>query len=261
MIKHKMFFVLVAVFIFTAIPLSSYALDVSIGASGWYANWDFSEKDSPDSKDPDFNSTFLYGPVLSLKFSPDWSFSTTFLYGKFEMTQSMGETDAETTFDLTRMDSDSAINYSINRYFKIFAGFKYMSYSLDSYSMSLTHDGYGPGLGIGISIPLFDNFYLLGNVSGMYLRGNEKQDNLSSDTGLTTSTKNDHIETGYNSNLSLAYYISPASTTITVGYRYQYFTSKAKGAETGDPDRPVADTEKHFRFHGVTFAMIFSFDI
>ncbi len=215
---------------------NTHALDISIGASTWYSWWDFEESGAPSSDEPDMGSTLLYGPVLALNFSTNWSLTTVFLYGEYDMDSGDG---SET---IKRYDSDTALNYSFNRYIKAFAGFKYMGYDWDGGD----HISYGPALGLALTLPLIENFYLLLNVSGAYLWGTHSEDQDG------TKIDEDYVEPGVNSNISIAYYIAPASTSINLGFRYQYFRTKY--------DADYADDNMH-TFYGVTLTVVYSFSI
>jgi hypothetical protein len=234
-IKRAILFPLIlltgVIFLFSS---TAYALDISIGASGWYAWW---KMEDDDGHEVTTGPEPLYGPVLAINFSPTWSLTTVLLYGKYEIEDSGGGPS-----DIDRYDSDIAINYSFNRYIKAFGGFKFMGYDWAEGD----HMSYGPALGIAFTLPLIDNFYLLLNVSGMYLIGKENTD---SETGEKIEI--DYFEFGANSNISIAYYIAPASTSIILGFRYQYFEihyDKYQG-------------ESKHTFYGATLAVVYSFSI
>lgn len=213
-------------------PSVLYAAEISAGATTWYAWWDF--KSDGSNNDPEFDPAFLYGPALSAKLNDDFNFTFVFLYGKYDMTDNDGS-DSK----LSRTDSDLALNYRLNNYFKIFAGGKYMGYNMTDFS----HTSYGPGAGISFVIPAGGNFFLLGNVSGLYLWGTEE----------SNDDEDDYNEYGANSSISLAYYIVPASTTISLGGRYQIF-------QTVYGDTSEFDDTTH-KFYGVTLSATYSFDI
>jgi len=213
-------------------PSGVSAAEISAGATTWYAWWDY-KSDGTDNN-PEFDPAFLYGPALSAKLSDDFNFTFVFLYGKYDMKDNDGSKN-----QLSRMDSDLALNYRLSNYFKIFAGGKYMSYDMTDFSHSST----GPGAGISFVIPAGGNFFLLGNISGLYLWGKEENINQN----------NDYNEYGANSSLSLAYYIVPASTTISLGGRYQIFKTVYSNDSTSD--------DITHRFYGVTLAATYSFNI
>jgi len=179
----------------------------------------------------------MYGPVLSLRLSDQWSLSGVFLYGKFKNTD-----DGDRGFDTcNRYDSDISLNYNLNRYLKIFAGGKFLGFSWEDSHTNGFHWSAGPGLGLGATLPVTSNMFLLANVSGIYARGKDTADNR--DTINVT-------EKGLNSNISFAYYITSASTSINLGFRHQYLRS--------DYDTDDDIDEKH-HFYGVTLSAVYSF--
>ncbi|MCU0844330.1 MAG: hypothetical protein MUC76_05320, partial [Spirochaetes bacterium] len=162
-----------------------------------------------------------------------------FLYGVYDMEMSPGETQS-----IKRYDSDTALNYSINRYVKLFGGVKAMGYNWPEGS----HYGVGPALGVGLTLPLVDSLFLLGNFSGLYGFGREERDEGMG--GGSSAAR----EAGFNTTLSLAYYIESASTTITLGGRYQWFTIDYA-------DDSGAFPETTLMFYGVTLSAVYSFEI
>jgi hypothetical protein len=214
-----------------------HAADISIGATTWYTAWDF-EWEGTDKIE--YDPGLLYGPVLSLAMTPDLSMSFVFLYGKF--TQVMEEYDEE--IDLERYDSDLAVNYRIGNFFKLFAGAKYVAFTWSNGE----HKAFGPGAGISGILPLGSDFFVLGYISGMYLFGNE-EGTIEQDYDTTAR------EYGGNASLALAYYIPAASTTISLGGRYQQIK-----ITYDDPiDEMVEDSVS--RFYGVTLTAVYTFNI
>jgi hypothetical protein len=219
-----------------AVPVTTYAADLSVGGSVWYAWWDES---MDDASDPSIDPSFLYGPVIAIGFSPKWSLTAVFLYGAYDMEMSPGDTQS-----IKRYDSDTALNYSINRYIKLFGGAKAMGYSWKDGS----HYGVGPALGIGLTLPLSESLFLLGNLSGLYGFGREEHDEAMG--GGSSAAR----EAGFNTTLSLAYYIESASTTITLGGRYQWFTIKYV-------DNSDEFSGASLMFYGVTLSAVYSFEL
>lgn len=215
-------------------PAVSGAADFSVGASVWYAWYN---ENQIDNSDPSVDPTFLYGPMFALGFAPRWSLTAVFLYGVYDYPMTPGETEP-----LRRYDSDIALNYSINRYIKVFGGAKVMGYAFDQGS----YYGAGPALGLGLTLPLSDSLFLLGNVSGVYGFGREEHDGGSS---------SDARELGFNTTFSLAYYIESASTTITLGGRYQWFNIDY------EKDDPNEFPESNITFYGITFSVVYSFEL
>jgi hypothetical protein len=234
-ILYSLAFLTGSIFLFSS---TAYALDISIGVSGWYAWWNYHSDDSEHGGDETLDPEPLYGPVLAINFSPNWSLTSVFLYGNYDFGDS-----GDGPGDMDRYDSDTALNYSLNRYIKLFGGLKFMGYDWGDGD----HMGYGPALGIAFTLPLIDNFYLLLNVSGMYLIG--KEDTQIEPTGERKEI--DYFEIGVNSNISIAYYIAPASTSIILGFRYQYFEINY--------DKYQGDMQH--AFYGATLAAVYSFSL
>ncbi|TAL39823.1 MAG: hypothetical protein EPN93_00840 [Spirochaetes bacterium] len=208
------------------------AVGVSAGLATWYADWD-TESQSP------VNPALMYGPVLGLDLGKKWSLNSVFLMGNFKW-----ETPTGDVYDF-RYDSDTTLNYAVFRWLKVFAGFKYMRYDEDYKPMyvpfaerDISIYSYGPGLGLGLTIPVSNSLFVLGNFSGLYLWGKFSGD----------STR--FISKGYNAALSLAYYLPWLPMTITAGYRYQLIK------ETSD-----VYTGGYFllKFSGFTFSAVYHF--
>ncbi len=221
---------IVVLFCFTAIPL--FAVDLNLGAATWYSWWEMESDSGTQTIDP----TFLVGPVVSFGFSENWNLSMVFLYGQFEMDEE------NSTNEINRVDSDISLNYIINNNIKVFGGIKGMGYYFDNGR----HHSLGPALGIGLTIPLVGNFYLLGNISGMYNYGEHTDEGGENDN----TTRSIIREYGFNSTVSLAYYIENASTTVSIGGRYQYFRDEFESEN--DPDQDL-------RFYGFTASAVYSF--
>lgn len=222
--KKYLLLILIAIFIGIVIPQKLHAVDISVGASTWYCWW---TGGSPTDEEPD--PTFLYGPALSVKFNDEFNLTFVYLYGKYDMP---GMDDK-----FKRKDSDLALNYRLNNFFKVFAGLKYLGVSTTGFDWY----GVGPGLGLSAAFPVAENLFLLANVSGFHIWSTEDQEGKSK-----THAKG----YGINSTLSLAYYIAPASTTISLGGRYQFINSDYKDSEV--------ETTK---FYGVTLAATYTFSI
>jgi hypothetical protein len=230
---------------FIIFPLieQSQAIEMSAGASTWYAWW---EKASGGSS-MNLNPTLLYGPVLSLRIDESWSLAGVFLYGRFS---SKDKSSNDGPDGISRFDSDLSLNYNINRYFKIFGGGKYMGFNWDENNSNGKHWSVGPGLGLGTTLPLTQSLYLLFNVSGTYSRGKHEQSNSGSSSGGKTSV--DLNERGFNTALSFAYYIASASTSVNLGFRYHYFyIDYAKNSDR-------QEDEAH-NFFGPTLSVVYSF--
>lgn len=244
---------LFVIFLTTVFPSAGSAVEMSAGVYTWYAWWDMAESDGSKSEvDP----ALLYGPALSVGFSNDFSLTFVFLYGQFDVEQK--DSFGQYNIEVSRMDGDIALNYRLNSFMKVYLGAKYTSYNYEmgaddntaGISADFEYTVFGPGTGISITLPLGNSFYFIGNAGGFYLLGEQE----SSISGSPT-TKSDCKNYGLNTGVSVAYYIEPASTTISLGGRYQHIKTWVEGTE-GESDQK--DTEK---FYGITLSATYSFSI
>jgi hypothetical protein len=86
----------------------------------------------------------------------------------------------------------------------------------------------------------------------MYLWGDEKVVNKSQES------KSDIKQYGINSSLSIAYYIAPASTVISLGGRYQYYKTVYYNIDIDDWGLLHDYKDK---FYGITLTATYSFSI
>jgi hypothetical protein len=178
-----------------------WGIDVSAGFTSWYSDWKMKRVNAPE---PTFETNFMYGPIMSVRLNRSFNIASVFLYGGF--------TYVEENYTIYRFDSDTTLNYRFNKYVKFYTGLKVMGFYWES-GHNGNHTGLGPGLGIGLTYPVLDKLYITFNFSGIVAWGWHD----SNDGRFLFNEK------GVNTSLNLAYYISPLSSFIIVGYRYQYF--------------------------------------
>jgi len=193
----------------------------------------------------------MYGPILSLKLNNDFNLTFVYLYGKFDM-----RVEGDEKYKLTRRDSDFALNYRLNDYFKIFTGIKYIGWSFTVPPNTYKSDGYGPGIGLSVTYPIVENLFLLANISGIYLWGTAKFEDPT--LGVHSGGYNEYKEYGINSNLSIAYYINSVSTTVSLGGRFQYLKSDYFPFKFAFETMFADQTNK---FYGITLTATYSFSI
>ena len=155
----------------------------------------------------------------------------------------------------------------LNNYLKVFVGAKYLSYdivpnddkSVFIYKKIYPHTSYGAGLGLSATIPIIGNLFGLATVSGLCLFGKDRfvrtEDMWTSPPELY-DVKACYNEYGFNTNISLAYYVSDISTVISLGYRFQYLR-----ADYRDKDNKVFLDYIGFVIHGVTLTATYNFSI
>ena len=182
---------------------SAYSLDFIIGVKSGYYVWVpyFREWDRSGVEDVDRGSGVLYGPVISVLFTPDISLSTVVLTGKQstywtsdnqykEWMDGPSTVNGTYYFEAKRTDIDSALSYRISKSLKLFAGYKYQhlrinlrasvrSKDLDNSSGHNTSllegdvvielPAHGPALGAGYSHQLGNGYFITSNLSAIYL--------------------------------------------------------------------------------------------
>jgi hypothetical protein len=239
--KQFCYLVVLGIVVLIMSPSVSKGADVSVGATAWYAEWllrptSTSNNNGGGTPKTTMGPEWMVGPALSVRFAQNWTLGEVFLYSatKYDMSSSGGGPGK-----LSRTDSDTTLNYNINRYFKIFPGVKYMRFSYTGGH----HQSVGPGFGVGATLPLTDNLFVIVNGSGSYLFGDHKDQGASS-VGFR--------EYGYNTTAGLAYYVESISTTINIGYRYQFFHTKFDNHNSGNDDLDHT-------FRGFNMSVIYSF--
>ncbi len=216
---------------------------VSIAFTAYYANWapvwKIYRKKFPVYTERDFSlpkGTFMYGPSVSLTVDR-WQISGSFLYGEFKGSLlsydflpplfSAGPSyilPYSSSLKAKKYDCDLLVGYQINALFKFFFGPKYQGYQYkknNSSNLIFTtstedikyHSG-GLGVGVGCTVPITGDLFLLMKFSGVVLVGSQKG---SSDHGDRTS-----VAYGGNEIVTLAYHIRAIKTVISVGGRLQY---------------------------------------
>lgn len=224
--------VLTSAFLFA--PIQSFAAGISVGGTVWYQYWENSEDTI------EFDPDWMYGPALAVAITDNLRINTVFYYGEFD-TLVNGTSPGSTE----RYDSDTSLGYRIHDYVTILAGFKYMHCSLETTgfpAMTYTFDIYGPAVGGALSIPLIDYFSLSAGLSGIYMW---EKDKIKSFSG---TEKNRIRGLSYNSTAALVYFIQPASVTLSIGGRYQYY-KQTNADKMGQ------------KFYGITASAVYSFSL
>jgi hypothetical protein len=194
--KKLLLLTFVVICISIIIPYKIYAVDITAGATTWFAWYDLDAGIGNTTMEKmEADPTFMYGPALSVKFNDDFNLTFVWLYGKFDLGQESGGKDVK----YKRRDSDLAFNYRLNDYFKVFGGVKYVRV----WSNPLEFDwfGCGPGLGLSATIPITDNIFALATFSGFYLWS---KDDREIKAATTEKIKYDYERYGFNSTLAIA---------------------------------------------------------
>lgn len=190
-----------------ALATPSEALELIAGAKIWYANWVPWLRDSGQTagdryfgmQNVETGGGWMYGVSASMRFTDTLSLSVAYLYGVLDSSfehEDRGIVNGDDiafyqngTAEITRQDLDTALNYSITSWLKVFVGYKYQPIELDidqvgaernisdnkqyfkKTTQTIEIENHCPALGFGVSFPLTDTFVLNANVSLLYLAG------------------------------------------------------------------------------------------
>jgi hypothetical protein len=254
--KMKKFaaFVILCITIFSA-PL--FAMDYIIGARGGYFVWDSFLKDIGPEQFKDLNpgDGTLYGPILSLLFTPDLSFSVAGLVGAqkaedtvYDKPMGGGKRTVIFTLNTDRIDVDSAFNYRLGESFRVFLGYK-LNYLNSVYSgieitttiadsfqevhvteLDISEFLHGPAMGMGYSLMLGKGYFISANLSFLYMIGTMKfnpEKNYSYTTGVRSGSADDSFTEdlrllGINFEPAIGVSFGEGTPIVTLGFRYQW---------------------------------------
>ena len=255
-------------------PRPAAAADIGIGASLWCAWWRPSWAEAGEGLFPKFKvgPNVIGGPMLTVRINDAWGISASYAYGSFTGTSALmlPVLRLPVVIDIERKagrhEVDLIAACSLHKYAKIFFGAKYWGYESESRASFLaismkSLDNFhfaGPGVGLSFTIPLYKNFYLVPNVSGMCQFGPWKP--LSSPllgilNRISGNSPTVIMYSGVNSTLSFVYYIEKANLTVALGGRFQYAWIKNIGTGKTSADG------LHDLFAGITLAAVYTFTV
>jgi len=271
--KKPILLTLAVICCISIIPCTTYALDITVGASTWYA-WGSRYENVQDysirnNNNYAFDPTFFYGPAMSVKINDDFNLTFIYLLTKFDYIENVYKDLGGTYYvdaNIKRSDSDLALNYRLNNYFKVFAGAKYMTYEIKlsyddtddiNYNSQSKHTSLGPGFGVSATYPITGNIFLLGTLSGFYLfsPGEKFEDYYLYNQDLPTKLTIGYNEYGVNSTIAVAYYIAQISTVVSLGVRYQYFITDYSEY------KPFLINDIKNEIYGITLTATYTFSI
>lgn len=254
-----------------------------------------------DSRDFKRSSAAMAGPIISIGFLDRWTISSVVVIGTMDFytrgfaqgidlyNETSGLTNKGYSRHVLKWDSDTTLGFTPHRYIKLYAGFKAQGYRyreithfydlsafpavyVDHAENTDSVNCYGPGMGIGATVPLVENLYLLANLSGVFLWCVEKSDlNLNRTYGLDSTgfvlsyihlPRGKFISYGGTASLSLAYAISKINTTLALGGRYQLLYNRQRSGNILHNDVTMNIIDRQYdHFFGVTFSVIYTFTI
>jgi hypothetical protein len=203
--------IICVVLVVFALVTPSEALELIAGAKVWYANWIPWLRDAGQTAEDRYfgfqnvetGGGWMYGVSASIRFTETLSLSVAYLYGVLDSSfehEDRGFIKSESgpqevefyqtgTAEITRQDLDTALNYSMTSWLKVFIGYKYQPIEIDTDQVGAEHnhttgnnffkkmtqtielENHCPALGFGVSFPLTDIFVLNASVSLLYLTG------------------------------------------------------------------------------------------
>lgn len=249
-------------------PAASHAASVGLGASVWCAWWDsmaaslVSRFVGSSGIEPE--PAAAGGPFLVAQINDTWGLSLSYLYGRFKWEKSSPLLGS--SMDARRHDLDVVVSAAVNKYVRLFFGAKYWGYQADvtanvlflSYGTGVSRHHGGPGLGLGLSLPLGAGFHLMPGVTAVFSFGKlEPSENgiIGQVVGMFVGSSEESaiMYYGLNSTLTLAYTIEKANLTLALGGRFQclwlYFIEGQRQVEGND------------MFGGITFSAMYMFNI
>jgi hypothetical protein len=270
------------------------ALEIGAGPMVWYSWWHpvfepiISGQYRNNENKKSFNSSyrmdpsFLVGGAFTARgaaWGTRWSVYTTFLWGGwYHATGGYYTYNFDTSklkwwseeYKIRKYDFDCNASYSFTYYFKIFLGAKVQGYTIrknqiqynltdgtipNGYIRNLHQLGAGPGIGVGFTLPIGSNFFILWNISAIYMRA----------WFITPGTNTDPRELyryynlyGGNTTLSIAYVIVGADVTLNLGFRYQYLYYWYDARSTADRVEAAPRDGKTDQFYGITFSALYN---
>jgi hypothetical protein len=264
--------ILITGLLILSMPVQSRAAGMDIGFSTWYCWWQPSWNNEGASYR--INPAFFYGPGLSFRLPANFTISSGFLYALVKTESPMGlKSTAQSKRTIQRYDSDTTISYSFTSFFKLFVGFKYTHYQFLTGMMMVMpgvppgiigskdkykYDEYAPAMGIGFTVHLIENLYLLINASILYEYSfiSRKTYGVASFTPIMYTIPAEHWSVnkiGANSQLGFAYFIQKINTVITIGGRYQVY----KIVRSDSDSRREQYSEYYDHFYGITASVLY----
>lgn len=237
-----------------------FAAGMDIGVHGGMAWWGpyFQDWVSGDhSFDPylkAFNKNFTMdptwqvGPELSFRFTDTVRWVNKYTYSQFTANASFNQlllatatpTIWSVSQEIKKHNLDSTLDISVHKYVSILLGFKYQNFKETRKDTGLTIgsilmvtnwenvcNSLGGGLGLGLSFDLAENLSLNLDAKAIYLKPllEMKKNGFRFGMGSLPLIKNFkpiYHTVGMDADLSLAYFIKPASMTLALGCKYQY---------------------------------------
>lgn len=235
-------------------------------------------------RDNSFVPAGLVGPVLGIDFNDRVNLTAIFVTGKYRFRSTLLELfpasggvfiPSHQDAGIDKYDLDTALNITLHKFVKILIGIKYQNYSYIKKNMlqlnvgpstiftysedAVSFNGLSAGLGAGFTFRLYKNLYAMWNLSARYQRPFIiiRHNDLTILDGMPVPQRQKFIPSynsiGANSALSLAYLMEDLSTTLSLGFRYQYLYN------FGSDTQYITLDHKSDHFYGITVALVYAY--
>lgn len=195
---------------------------------------------------------FLYGPLVMVQFNPSWGLSGSFTYGTYRAKTTQIANPIQLILppsleflrspvflriskEVTKMDADLLVNYTVNRHIRIFFGPKYQGYSYTEEAFlsraKLRYDALSFGAGMNFTLRIIGDFYFNPAFSAIGLYGFERISGTKFRSFTADQSTGRAAAVGGNGSAMFSYYIPAAWMTLALGYRAQciyYFVKQNK---------------------------------
>jgi hypothetical protein len=235
-----------------AFTVQAYSWDLGLGVTSYYSYWEpaYIKAYNNDKVDP----VLMAGPVISLQVFEKWTIGLQGIISvkNFNSEYTVfvpGAGNVTITSSCERMEAEAGIMYSASSCFKIFAGYKHISFDEKGLNHIQVPAGYssnvdfwenqfqisGPGAGIALILPVTENLKATLSTSLLYFDMTYQGYYLIKNGTNIESDNVDYSYHGYGNNSSLVftYFVQSFNTAISTGARCQYIKYKSEG---GAPD-------------------------
>ena len=263
---RKFIFLLVFLFIIISVPAFSWPL--GIGVTSYYSFWEPAWSDNFENVEID--PALLAGPVISCSFLGDFTL-TGFLMFNMNDVQARysipmaGVGNVNIVSNVERLEGEMSLMYSVNRYFRVLAGYKLQIYNENEIpERSSVPAGYvnfisnwqngfqvsGPGAGVVVAMPLAAGFSISISTSLIYVSVKNSTPVLFTMGSEIHSKGVEYIYSGIgnNTSVSISYYLPSMNTAISLGGRFQYLRYDGKG------DAPELENDYYY---GATLTAVY----
>jgi hypothetical protein len=232
----------------------TWSISIGFGASysWWTPVWGSFKGGWVRAYEYAIDPNFLYGPLVMVQFNPSWGLSGSFTYGTYRAKTTQIANPIQLILptylqilrtpvflkiskEVVKMDADLLLNYTINKYSRIFFGPKYQGYSYTEEGFlsraNLRYDALSFGVGMNFIVHIIENFYFNPAFSVIGLYGFERITGSKIRSFTADQSTGRAAAVGGNGAAMFSYHIPAAWMTLAFGYKAQciyYFMKQNK---------------------------------